>query len=176
MEDVRYHLVMTMTLSNTQAKDTNKDKYKDKVLQRLNVCYIFRKSLGSRILNILLAIIDNDTLKDKNKVFQRPKVRYIFQKHGFQGYQYNISLSKVLHKKLFSKHCSPKVSWTQALNIFPGWFFFRGDYFSLDWCLIWGPDIFASCLFVKPFLFQPAVRVKVKEICQLIRFHLLFRF
>ena len=85
---------------------------------------LFRKSLGSRILNILLAIIDNDTLKDKNKVFQRPKVRYIFQKHGFQGYQYNISLSKVFHKKLFSKHCSPKVSWTQALNIFPGWFFF----------------------------------------------------
>ena len=67
-------------------KDKETDKEKIKVLQRLNVCYIFERHgvQGFQILYWLSFGNDNGTHKDKEKVFEKPKVCYIFQKRGFQ--------------------------------------------------------------------------------------------
>ena len=103
-------------------KDTDKDKFK--VLQRLNVCYIFERHgvQGFQILYWLSFGNDNGTHKDKEKVFEKPKVCYIFQKRGFQYFS--------------------------GMTIFQGWIFFRDEYFSGVTIFHWSSVRFWFELFV----------------------------
>ena len=50
----------------------------------------------------------------KTKCFKDPRYAIFFKSNGFKDIKYDISLQKTLHQK----KCSPKVSWTQVLNIF----------------------------------------------------------